>query len=54
MRWQRINVRLLNEQTENQLNLLNNLPMETQNWDITLGMRNEIMDIKVLLLYFFF
>ncbi len=51
VRWQKINVKLINEQIESQLNTLNNLTSETQGWDISLGTRQDILDIKVYIYY---
>ena len=48
VRWQKINVKNLNEQIESQLNMLNNLTRDSLSWDISLGMRQDINDIKVI------
>ena len=52
VRWQKINVKSLNEQIESQLNMLNNLTRESQSWDISIGMRQDILDIKVNIIFY--
>jgi hypothetical protein len=39
---------MANEETDRQLEVLDNLPVDAQVWDVILGARNDIMNIKVI------
>ena len=47
IRWQKVNIKEANEETEKQLEALNTLPSETRNWDIFVTTKYEIQNIKV-------
>ncbi len=46
IRWQKINIKSINDETEQQIAILNQLPSDAKSWDVTLGMREDIADIK--------
>jgi hypothetical protein len=46
IRWQKINIKAINEETDQQIAILNQLPPDAKSWDVTVGMREDIADIK--------
>ncbi len=49
IRWQKVNIKSANEETDKQLEYLGNLPQDTSTWDIILGLRFDINNIKMCL-----
>jgi dynein heavy chain len=49
IRWQKVNIKLVNEETEKQLELLNHLPTDAQSWEVVRGARDDIINLKVRL-----
>ncbi len=49
IRWQRVNIKQANEETDRQLEILAGLPEGTATWDIVLGTSFEISNIKMCL-----
>jgi dynein heavy chain len=49
IRWQKVNIKLANEETDKQLDQLSNLASEIHGWDIYLNIKQEILNIKVSL-----
>ncbi len=47
IRWQKVNIKLANEETDKQLDQLSNLASEIHGWDIYLNIKQEILNIKV-------
>lgn len=49
IRWQKVNIKLANEETDKQLECLANLPEDTATWDIVLGTSFDITNVKMCL-----
>lgn len=47
IRWQKVNIKLAHEETDKQLELLENLPVEAHIWDVYTGTVADINNIKV-------
>ncbi len=48
IRWQKVNIKMANEETDKQIESLNNLAPVTRNWDNVIGTIQEINNIKVI------
>ena len=48
IRWQKVNIKLVNEETEKQVEMLNHLPADAQSWDVVRGARDDITNLKVI------
>ena len=47
IRWQKVNVKIANDVTDKQLEMLNNLPVDANAWNVVVGAKNDIINIKV-------
>lgn len=45
--WQKIDIKKINEETDSELNMLNNLTLELQSWDVIHGLKHDINYIRV-------
>lgn len=48
-RWQRINTKLMKKATEAQMDVVNALPVESNEWDVFVGMQHAILNIQACL-----
>lgn len=46
-RWQKMNTRLLREETKKQVDAVKNLPEAVFSWDVFFGIHKSIMEIQV-------
>jgi hypothetical protein len=46
--WQRIDIKKINEETDSELNIFNNLAMELQSWDVIEGLKHDTNYIRVI------